>query len=241
MTRREWFGSVLVILAGCANLAVHPPTPARDLPTAGLDDPEPGCRYFLVVFGSQITPRIPGRVHNFATVVKTCSPGPGEVGAVVEHRTISWLPETLKIRVFAMHPEPGKNFPLHETIAWALADGQRVSRWGPYEIGPGLYRRFVVQKQFLDSGAIGYQCLDVLGEAGHKGNGAHCIHALTDMDPEFGRAHYPLWRYGEDASRWIVRVLGDRGLLLDREKTYPELNATLGLCDFPIIQRPDPG
>ena len=34
-----------------------------------------------------------------------------------------------------------------------------------YEGRPRFYRRFVVQKQFLESGTVGYQCVDNVGEA----------------------------------------------------------------------------
>ena len=47
--------------------------------------------------------------------------------------------------------------------------GERVSLWGPYEIPPGLYRKLLSQKEFIESGAVGYQCIDTIGEAGLDG------------------------------------------------------------------------
>jgi hypothetical protein len=229
--------SMFVTLGGCAALAVRPPTPAKDIPLDGLDDPEPGTRYFIVIFGSQSVPKVPWETHTFGTVMKTNDAANPADLRITEHHTISWLPVTKKLRVFALHPEPGRNLGLIETLQFALGREQRVSQWGPYEIRPRLYRRFVVQKGFLDSGAVGYQAIDTIGEAACKGNGSDCVHAITDLDPLWDRRNYPLFRLGEDASRWVIKQFWDRGGVIDQTKTYPELNPQLGLCQFPIVQR----
>jgi hypothetical protein len=64
-----------------------------------------------------------------------------------------------------------------------------------------------VQKGFLESGAIGYQAIDVVGEAARNGNGCDCIHAITDQDPLFTRNRYPLRRFGNSASEFIVKEM----------------------------------
>jgi hypothetical protein len=106
--------------------------------------------------------------------------------------------------------------------------------WGPYEDGPGLFQRFLVQKQFLESGRIGYQCIDSLGEAARTGCGCDCIHAITDMDPIFDRARYPLAYFGEAASRNIVRQIHERPIIVCPGRCHDWLIPLLGLDRYPI-------
>jgi hypothetical protein len=100
----------------------------------------------------------------------------------------------------------------------------------------GFAHRFLVQKQFLDSGAVGYQCIDNIGEAARCGNGCDCIHAITDMDPDFQRNYYRLTRFGQAGSEFIVRQLFDRDLLVMKQM-HPWLEGPLGLCHYPIRHR----
>ena len=62
----------------------------------------------------------------------------------------------------------------------------------------------MVQKQFMESGEVGYQCIDNIGEAPRDGAGCDCIHAMSDIDLIFNRRRYPLTYFGEAASRNIV-------------------------------------
>jgi hypothetical protein len=87
----------------------------------------------------------------------------------------------------------------------------------------------------MESGRVGYQCIDTVG-AGADGTGCDCIHAITDMDPQFDRGFYPLSRFGEAGSRFIVRQLFERNLLVSGE-THSWLDGPLGLCRYPIIHR----
>ena len=184
---------VLVLACGCASFATKPPTPADNITPrqAASIAAAPGERYFILVFGSQETPKRPKYTHSWATVVKlsecceTWAP-------YIEEQTISWLPASLDIRPFSYHVEPGSNFGLHFTIEEMLRHKERVSVWGPYEVGPGLACRFGVQKAFMESGDVGYQCIDSAGEAARTGAGCNCIHSITDMDPQFDRNEYPL-------------------------------------------------
>ena len=66
-----------------------------------------------------------------------------------------------------------------ETLEYARQNRERVSLWGPYECRTSFYRRFLVQKHFLETSGIGYQCVDNWGEAAHAGDGTNCIHAIT--------------------------------------------------------------
>jgi hypothetical protein len=107
--------------------------------------------------------------------------------------------------------------------------------WGPYECRPAFFQRFVVQKQFMESGQMKYQCVDTIGEAGRTGQGCNCIHAITDMDPEHGRRQYPLTRYGWDAGLEITRRFREIGVFSD-VRTHDFLIPALGLQSYPITR-----
>jgi hypothetical protein len=234
------FGCLLLasFASACVALAVQPPTPA-----AALTDPEllatpapKNERYFLMLFGSQTTPRTPAYTHTWATVIKVTAV-PGCTQPAVEAHTISWLPDSLRVRTWRLRVEPGSNLDLHATLRHVLGTGQRVSAWGPYEIWNGLYIRFLTQKAFLDADAVGYQAIDTVGEAARKGNGCDCFHALSDMDPLFDRRRYPLRYYGDKATFNIVRQVHERPLLICPRQTHDWLIPALGLDCYPIVRR----
>ena len=156
---------------------------------------------------------------------------------VIESYTISWLLATLDVHLHRHHIEEGVNLGLRETMDYVLAHGEHVSQWGPYECTPELYFRFLAQKEFLDSGQVGYQAVDEAGEAAHKGNGCNCIHALTDMDPRFARDHYPLIRYGVSAMAHFVKECRRRGFFTDPGQTQGWVNEWLGVDSYALKQR----
>lgn len=225
----SFFGAATV---GCAGMAVRTPTPAANMDRSVLREAPPGEHFYITVFGSQTTPRIPRRTHSWATVVHVVDQAEGQP-PLVESHTISWYPASLEIRPWTFRTEPGVNLDLQETLQQVCANGEHVSQWGPYECRPNLYFRFVMQKEFLESGRVGYQCIDTVGEAARTGGGCDCIHAMTDMDPEFSRNRYPLIRYGDSASRFVVREIRKRDVLVNPSQTHTWLNAYLGLseCD----------
>jgi hypothetical protein len=126
---------------------------------------------------------------------------------------------------------------LNFTIEEMLRHNERVSVWGPYEVGPGLFYRFQVQKGFMESGQVGYQCIDSIGEAARTGKGCDCIHAVTDMDPQFGRNRYPLSYFGDAASLHIVRQLHTRPIIISPEAKHDWVLQLLGLDKYPITRR----
>ena len=224
--------------SGCSTFAQRTPTPAAELPareTATLVAP-PGERYFFLVFGSQSHPKQPKYTHTWASVVKVTGCA-GAVAPTIEEHTISWMPASLDIYPTSFKVEPGANLQLHFTIEEMLRNDERVSVWGPYEVGPGLYQRFLVQKAFMDSGAVGYQCIDSIGEAAKNGNGCDCIHAVTDMDPQYARNRYPLSYFGDSASRHVVHQIQTRPIIIDPEADHGWLLPQLGLDKYPIVRR----
>jgi hypothetical protein len=122
-------------------------------------------------------------------------------------------------------------------MLYAQGNGERVSMWGPYECQPSFFRRFLIQKEFIDSGRIGYQCCDNCGESARTGNGCCCIHAITDMDPEYGRANYPLIWFGDPASEHVVNRFHEHGSLLHPEIEHDWLIEALGLKSYCIRRR----
>jgi hypothetical protein len=236
MNRWQWLALVAVLgLFGCAQFAVRPPTPAADMDATGMWERRPEEQFYLIVFGSQTILTRPRWTHTWASVVRARQ----QLGqqAAIDQITISWLPATLHIHPLSFHVEKGVNLDLHETMEYALANKEEVSQWGPYECRPRLYYRSGVQKGYLESGEIGYQCIDDLGEAARNGNGCDCIHAFADQDPLFSRYRYPLRRFGDKASEFIVKEMWRRGLLIQPEQTHDWLNCVLGLDRYPIKHR----
>ena len=223
---------------GCSTFAQKTLTPAAEISpreAAAIPTP-PGERYFLLIWGSQSCPKQPKYTHTWATVAKvTGCAGPG--APAVETHTISWMPASLDIHPESFRVEPGANLELHFTIKEMLRNGERVSLWGPYEVRPGFYHRFTVQKGFLDSGAVGYQCIDSVGEAARYGNGCDCIHAVTDMDPLYSRNRYPLSYFGNSASRHIVHQIQTRPIIVCPENDHGWLLPLMGLDEYPITRR----
>jgi hypothetical protein len=238
-TARPFLVVALVALGtGCASLAKKPPTPADDITPeqAAAVTAAPGERFFLVIFGSQSVPKRAKYTHTWATAVR-CTGCDGTGAATVEAHTISWMPASLDIRPLALAPEKGANLELNFTIEEMLRHDERVSVWGPYEVRPGLYQRFLVQKQFLESGAIGYQCVDTIGRSARFGTGSDCIHAVTDMDPQFDRGRYPLSYFGEAASEHIVKQISERPVIIEPGTDHGWVLSRIGLDRYPLVRR----
>lgn len=236
---RTAIGVLLIFSAsGCTFGDIRPPTPAMSVPVQELEKEikPPDERYYLIIFGSQSPLKRPKYTHTWATAIKVTDPEFG-LKVEVEPHTISWMPKTLDIKAWSLFVEPGVNLELKDTIELMLKSDQRISMWGPYEMRVGLFKKFLMQKEFLESGEIGYQCVDTKGEAAWRRNGCDCIHAITDADVEFSRKHYHLRRYGETASEFIVQQCFERCLLLKPETTHDWLIPKLGLQKYPIVHR----
>jgi hypothetical protein len=234
---RTWLIIALFGICG-AHPTVRPPSPARDLSVESLLALPKGEHehYYVLIFGSQLSVRIPRYTHTWATMIKTIEV-PGNPAQVTEVHTISWMPATLVIRPYSVRVERGVNLELCTTIEEVLKHKERISLWGPYETWQGFYYRFVTQEAFLDADGIGYQCTDEFGEAARRGNGSNCFHALSDMDPQFDRRQYPLLSYGDPASENIVRQLFARPILIHPQQTHDWLISAIGIDRCPIVRR----
>jgi hypothetical protein len=225
----------LLLVGGCANFAVHPPTPARQIDFSGLKHSLAGERFYVIVFGSESTPRIPRLTHSWAAFIRVAEQGNGRQ-TIIDCHTISWMPATLQIHPWRFSVEEGTNLGLHESLQWALATNQAIAQFGPCECRPELYYRSIVQKEFLQS-QMGYQAIDTVGEAGRTGRGCNCIHAITDMDPVYTRARYRLIRFGIAASRFVANELARRDMLINPGQAHDWLNERLRLESYPMIRR----
>jgi hypothetical protein len=236
-----------LLACGCALTAKKTPTPAAQITAADLAQlpRTPDARYFLLFFGSQDALRHPAYTHTWATLVRVpesevgrCAPAAGGcVDPLLDVQTISWLPTKGTIDPRNYTVEPGRNYDLHETLRLAYDTKQSVAVWGPYEVWHGFAHRFRVQKDFLDSGTVGYQCVDSRGEAARLGNGCDCIHAVTDMDPIYPRWGYPLLYYGKPGTARAVRRFMHSPIWYDPKTTHDWLLPRLGLDAYPLEKR----
>lgn len=231
-------GLLLIVPAGCAVTTQRPPTPASKVSMTALDgDGIPnGERYYGLVFGSQINRVSFRNTHTWATVVRIKDNDTNTISV----DTISWMPTAGAVRPWHFRTEPGSNADLSKTLDIVIGQGQRVAVWGPFEIRPGLYRKFLMQMEFMESGAVGYQANDSLGEAALKGDGCNCIHAITDLDSKWGRAGYPLFRVGFPASKYIVRRMQNRDAVIPSGESLDWLYVMLGLDRYNLERQPMP-
>src|SRR5262245_3652073 len=131
-------------LAGPRREPVKTPTPAAEMSFEQLFAmPVPANeRYYVIVFGSQSSPKLPRLTHTWVTGVRATW-NDGQTEPTLETHTISWMPATLHIRTFSRHVEPGVNLNMYDSIKIMQSKGERVSMWGPYEMRPHVFYRFL--------------------------------------------------------------------------------------------------
>ncbi len=192
-------------------------------------------RYFLYVFSSQSVPtRKPRETHTWATAVRLTADGalPGMVRT--DDYTISWMPATLNIRPFALLPEWGRNLDFDESLAFALAAGQRVSVWGPYEIPATIFASFLRRHAELEeaevTGRIKYKMLQMTG--GPKAS--DCVRAASPLDDLYPGSSFADFRFGDAGSHGIVRNLLRHHPEIDPDARYDALDRAMGLDRYPV-------
>jgi hypothetical protein len=132
------------------------------------------------------------------------------------------------------------NLDLYATLNFTLGQNQLVSEWGPFQIPQVLYEDALQRKALLESGAIRYKAVDP--NFGPRVNHvSNCIHAITDMDPEYGRLYYwELRRNGKEASHFAAHQVLHRSPEVDPQENLDWIEEQLGLHQYPIIHRPLP-
>jgi hypothetical protein len=192
-----------------------------------------GEAFYLLMFGSQRTPANPSYSHTWATFVRATWEGDGPCphNPTIEEHTMSWLPETMVVRLWALLPECGALFELHTTIHWALDTQQRISMWGPYQIEPDLYYKAMDRLAHLGSGRVRYKAID----SGYSSDRVtNCIHAVAGTVGGLRvRVGTPGW--GETASFTVLQRF--RPWIYNRDEVHSWVGSALGLDEYPIIYR----
>jgi hypothetical protein len=209
----------LLVLAGAA--------PA-DVPAS----PCPPARYYLLLFGGQGNILRPRTAHTWATYVRAEPRPDGTVR--LEQFTISWLPETLTIRPWAVRSEPGVNLDLYRTLEFMSGGWQRISLWGPYEISEGFYLNAARHREALESREYTYRVFDFCEINPHV---SHCVHAVTRSDPAFYRASPPILWFGSIGTAPVASALMRSGVVADARTTHDWLLPALGLDERKFIRR----
>jgi hypothetical protein len=160
-------------------------------------------RYYVLIFGSQSQPKRLRHTHTWATFVRVVGEGPDPSSHDLYVHTISWLPQTLEVRVWSPLPETGVNLDLYQTLGAVAAHDERVTLWGPFVITPDIYERSLQVYRILQSGVVQYRAISTASDLLIS----DCIHAVAAVDPVFGRGHYPLIRIGDPASRFLAREI----------------------------------
>ena len=190
--------------------------------------------YYVMIFGSQGSPKFLRYTHTFATFIKATGEGPDPANYAVEAHTISWLPATGVVRVLSPLPERGVNFDLDQTLAYVTSKRETVTVWGPFRIGKILWDRSLELRAIVHSGKPRYRAIsnarDMLI--------SDCIHAVAAVDPQFGRGHYPLIRIGKPASRYIARQIMTRSRFDQSQDDNAWLLPRFGLERYGVVVVP---
>lgn len=186
--------------------------------------------FYMLVFGSESDPKRLRLTHTYATFVRATGEGSDVANYNLTVHTISWLPRSLDVKVRRVHPEPGVNLDLHPTMQFVLRSHENVTMWGPYLITREIYNKSIVVLNKLNSGTELYRAVD----GPFNNQISDCIHAVGDVDPQFGRRHYALDKVGKPASAFISQQIVRRTKfdqsLIDNSWLIPRL----GLTAYPI-------
>ena len=185
---------------------------------------------YVLIFGAQPTPKRIKYSHTWATFIRVIQDEADPAQVQLVTHTISFYPADLEVRPLAARSEPGVNLDLAATLALMRRNHAATTVWGPFRMRPGIYQRSLEVWSRIQSGAIEYRAIDTF----RKEVVSDCIHAVTAVDPDYGRGHYPLIRVGKSASRYIARQVVKR---TDPDRSLPDqawLLDALGLTAQPI-------
>ncbi|MBL7133690.1 MAG: hypothetical protein ISS78_06295 [Phycisphaerae bacterium] len=202
----------------------------------GNDKPETTAplvdRYYMIMFSYEDALNLASRSHTFATFIKARgrADGKGEP-ELIETHTISWLPKDLKeaLRIVFGEPEPGKNYTLEETLAYARKYDRKVKKWGAFEIPSWLFERSIQHIAVLDSGLVLYMANGT--DESHRraylrqaGGSKNCIQAVSDLI----KYHNVGLNWGSPASRLILKE-DFMPHIIRPGRTHSKITALLGL------------
>jgi hypothetical protein len=222
--------AILLILsfAPLIGRADEPPlNPAAPQATAQSPD-----RYYMIIYGTQTVPPWARYSHTWATFVRTTGTPSGEMVASVD--TVSWLPETKKVRPLALRPEPGKNLTLEETVELVRVNNGRISAWGPYEIDEYRYQRFIARKEELEGGKLLYRAIGGLTRNSPITN---CGQSFARSSPIVGSRWQPTPKPGEDGTSHLALRYLRVGALLNNGAEHPWLISAISADYFPVTYR----
>ncbi len=180
--------------------------------------------YYVLIFGAQPTPKRIKYAHTWATFVRVVDDPTAASGFQLFTHTISFYPAAIRVRPLALKAEPGIVLDLEQTLALMRQNGAETTVWGPFLMRPAVYQKSVEVWNQFRSGVIDYRAIDNFNQEVDD-----CIHAVTSVDPDYGRGHYPLIRVGKSASRYIAHQVVRR---VDPDRHLPDqtwLIAALGL------------
>ena len=86
--------------------------------------------YYVMIFGSQSSPKFLRYTHTWATFVRAVGEGPDPRDYSLQVHTISWLPVAGDPRLAAW-PEPGVNLDLDQTLDVVHSLRESVTMWAP--------------------------------------------------------------------------------------------------------------
>jgi hypothetical protein len=186
--------------------------------------------YYVMIFGSQSKPKLLQYTHTWATFIRAVGEGSDANSYSLYQHTISWLPQSLDVRTWSLLPERGVNLDLYRTLEAVYRDREYVTMWGPFRIHEVVYERSLEVERILDSGAAEYRAISTPRNL----LVSDCIHAVAAIDPIFGRGHYPLFRIGKPASRFIARQVMTRSVFDQYQTDASWLIPRLGLDRYPM-------
>jgi hypothetical protein len=97
--------------------------------------------FYVMIFGSQSSPKLLRYTHTWATFVRAVGEGPDPSRYALQVHTISWLPQSLEVHVWRLWPEPGVNLDLDQTLEAVSSNRESVTMWGPFLIRKEVYDR----------------------------------------------------------------------------------------------------
>jgi len=206
--------------------------------TAGalpLGRAEAAVKYFAVFFAFEDDKHRPELCHTFVEFIRA-EVEPGAPPVILQRDLISWLPASGIVRVHAIRAELGKNYSLEETFAIADARGLRLLSWGPYEMTPRAYGLALDRKAELESGSVDYKAIDIFTIANRSAN---CMHAVAEIDPQARRIGEYNIKYGDDATRQVIRYYVRRKFLCNPCCVRQDVFQVLGYDEGRLERRHD--